>query len=142
MRDYKELVGRLRKRIASTTADFSLQGDLLEAADAIEELIVERRGTEEAVKVMQMEIDRLLASRTQKENVESKWIPVTERLPEDKRDVQITVFWHGAWRTMYGYYDGAFWYLYAPMHTRVADVEVIGWTEKPAPMPLPPKEEE
>ena len=44
---------------------------------------------------------------------------------------------------MYGYYDGAFWHLYAPMHTEVSDVEVIGWMEKPAPMPLPqpPKEE-
>ena len=73
----------------------------------------------------------------------TRWIPVTERLPNDRRDVQITVFWHDAWRTMYGYYDGAFWHLYAPMHTEVADVEVIGWMEKPAPMPLPepPKEE-
>lgn len=69
MRDYKELVERLRKRIALTTAGSPLQGDLLEAADAIEELIVERRGTEEAVKVMQMEIDRLLASRTPKEGM-------------------------------------------------------------------------
>lgn len=67
----------------------------------------------------------------------AQWIPVTERLPDDRRDVQITVFWHDAWRTMYGYYDGAFWHLYAPMHTEVADVEVIGWMEKPAPMLLP-----
>lgn len=65
-----------------------------------------------------------------------KWIPVTERLPEDKRDVQITAFWHDAWRTMYGYYDGEYWHLYAPMDTRAADVEVIGWMEKPSPMPL------
>ena len=74
--------------------------------------------------------------------IKPRWIPVTERLPDDLRDVQITVFWHGAWRTMYGYYDGSFWHLYAPMHTEVADVEVIGWMEKPAPMPLPepPKE--
>ena len=75
--------------------------------------------------------------------IKPHWIPVTERLPEDRRDVQITVFWHDAWRTMYGYYDGDFWHLYAPMHTEVADVEVIAWMEKPAPMPLPepPKEE-
>ena len=66
-----------------------------------------------------------------------KWISVEERLPEDLRDVQITVFWHDAWRTMYGFYDGKFWHLYAPMHTEVADVEVVGWMEKPLPMPLP-----
>lgn len=72
-----------------------------------------------------------------------RWIPVTERLPDNRRDVQITVFWHDAWRTMYGYYDGAFWHLYAPGHTEVADVEVVGWMEKPVPMPLPePQKEE
>lgn len=66
-----------------------------------------------------------------------RWISVDERLPENRRDVQITVFWHDAWRTMYGYYDGAYWHLYAPMHTEVTDVEVIGWMEKPSPMSLP-----
>ena len=74
--------------------------------------------------------------------IKPRWIPVTERLPDDRRDVQITVFWHDAWRTMYGYYDGAYWHLYAPMHTEVADVYVIGWMEKPTPMPEPPEEEE
>ena len=108
---------------------------LSEAADAIEELLPFKKQVEKGMGLLD-KADELLKA------VKPRWIPVTERLPEDRRDVQITVFWHDAWRTMYGYYDGAFWHLYAPMHTEVADVEVIGWMEKPAPMPLPqpPKE--
>lgn len=62
MRDYEELVKRLREHNG-----WALNKTLDEAADAIEELIAQQRGNEEAVKVMQMEIDRLLASRTLKE---------------------------------------------------------------------------
>lgn len=39
MKDYKELVERLHKRIALTSAGSPLQEDLLEAANAIEELL-------------------------------------------------------------------------------------------------------
>lgn len=118
-----ELVKRLRNCVSDTVEDcagcpyqggykgtYCMNGLVSEAADAIEGLSKMEKTTQ--------------------------WIPVVERLPDDRRDVQITVFWHDAWRTMYGYYDGAFWHLYAPMHTEVADVEVIGWMEKPAPMPL------
>lgn len=128
---YENLIKRLRNCASDTVEDcagcpyiggyngtYCMNGLITEAADAIEVLSKKEKTTQ--------------------------WIPVTERLPDDRRDVQITVFWHDAWRTMYGYYDGAFWHLYAPMHTEVADVEVIGWMEKPAPMPLPepPKEEQ
>lgn len=50
---YDELIARLHKRIALTTAGSPLQDDLKEAADAIEELSKHR------------------------------WIPVTEALPEE-----------------------------------------------------------
>ena len=126
--DYAEIVRELRQD-ASTSRDLYL-------ADAIEEL--SRRAEEgEVVAESWQKACKGLESRM------PRWIPVTERLPDDRRDVQITVFWHDAWRTMYGYYDGAYWHLYAPMHTEVADVYVIGWMEKPTPMPLPqpPKEE-
>lgn len=39
MKDYKELIGRLHMRISLTTAGSPLQDDLLEAADAIKELL-------------------------------------------------------------------------------------------------------
>lgn len=59
---YDDLVKRLREHNG-----WALNKTLDEAADAIEELSTQRRGNEEAVKVMQMEIDRLIASRTPKE---------------------------------------------------------------------------
>lgn len=80
MRDYEELVKRLKNCLSDTVEDcagcpyqggyngtYCMNGLITDAADAIEELIVQQRGNEEAVKVMQMEIDRLLASRTLKE---------------------------------------------------------------------------
>lgn len=81
MRDYEELVKWLRKCSTSDTVEdcagclyqggykgtYCMNGLITDAADAIEELIMQQRGTEEAVKVMQMEIDRLLASQTPKE---------------------------------------------------------------------------
>lgn len=69
MRDYAELVKRLREaaRFSESRGYSGMANTTEEAADAIEELIMQQHGNEEAVKVMQMEIDRLLASRTQKE---------------------------------------------------------------------------
>lgn len=42
MADYAELVKRLHKRIALTTAGSPLQDDLQDSADAIEELLADR----------------------------------------------------------------------------------------------------
>lgn len=74
MRDYDKLVKALRETDFSDgcpcVAEPLCEGKdcvIIQAADAIEELIMQQRGNEEAVKVMQMEIDRLLASRTPKE---------------------------------------------------------------------------
>jgi len=127
---YEELVKRLREPCQYENCVLCK-----EAADAIEELNLIAESNERSAARW---------AETAEKAVEQipRWIPVTERLPDDRRDVQITVFWHDAWRTMYGYYDGAYWHLYAPMHTEVADVYVIGWMEKPTPMPEPPEEEE
>lgn len=69
MRDYEERVKRLRDKAGAFDYDGrpDIACDYEQAADSIEELIAQQRGNEEAVKVMQMEIDRLLASRTPKE---------------------------------------------------------------------------
>lgn len=70
MRDYAELVKRFRDKAGAFDYDGrpDIACDYEQAADAIEELIMQQRGNEEAVKVMQMEIDRLLASRAPKED--------------------------------------------------------------------------
>lgn len=156
---YDELVQRLREHNG-----WALNKTLDEAADAIEELEFACNRYEKDYKDLCTYLP--------------KWIPTTERLPNDKREVQITVFWHDEWRTMYGYHDGAHWNLYAPMHTtdmptnydrcvvvlpyrkvatemdgdnfyatcpelvEISEACVIGWMEKPTPMPLPDAQKE
>lgn len=130
---YDELVKRLRDLAGEQMFDFERQ-PYLQAADAIEELSHDYEKLAE---------DFNGAVELLHKKSKPSWIPVTERVPDNRRDVQITAFWHDAWRTMYGYYDGAYWHLYTSTHIEVTDVYVIGWMEKPTPMPLPepPKEE-
>ena len=137
---YDELIKRLRDW-PRVCAQYDGSVDQLhdESADAIEDLNKQIKNWEEALSKQNENWEEALKNAL---DFIPCWIPVAERLPDDRRDVQITVFWHDAWRTMYGYYDGAFWHLYAPMHTEVADVEVIGWMEKPDPMPLPQQSKE
>ena len=69
---YDELVKRLHKRIALTTAGSPLQDDLREAADAIDELNAIRDEQKAQIIFMAAEI----------EEQQPRWIPVTERLPD------------------------------------------------------------
>lgn len=40
-----------------------------------------------------------------------EWIPVTERLPKDRREVLVTAYWHETYQVMMGSYfgDGLWW---------------------------------
>ena len=42
---------------------------------------------------------------------EPKWIPVSERLPEDRRTVLVTAYWHETYQVMEASYygDGLWW---------------------------------
>ena len=70
---YDELVKRLHKRIALTTAGSPLQDDLKEAADAIGEL---------QKAVMRLEEESGILDELPMYQQPVGWIPVTERLPE------------------------------------------------------------
>lgn len=155
MRDYEELVKAMRycskEEVCDLCPRYYNGGDgtskcfqtvLSQAADAIEELIVERRGTEEAVKVMQMEIDRLLASRTLKEEVEREWISVEEP-PENDRNIFIC---HGsvAFKApCIGHYDPGMKMFYEDTNWFASPIyDAMFWCEMPKlPLPEPPKEE-
>ena len=53
------------------------------------------------------ERDRILKALEQ----ESKWIPVSKRLPEDRREVLVTAYWHETYQVMMASYfgDGLWW---------------------------------
>jgi hypothetical protein len=42
---------------------------------------------------------------------EQRWIPVSERLPEDRREVLVTAYWHETYQVMMASYfgDGLWW---------------------------------
>lgn len=93
MRDYEELVKRLREEVREADT-FKLMADLFEAADAIEELQkrvdVEKAFSdawEENANECRVRFQKLLATFP-------KWISVNERLPE-KEGYYITAFRFG-----------------------------------------------
>lgn len=103
---------------------------IIEAADAIEELSMKLHGDEAAISGMKREIERMVVAD------KPRWIPVTERLPEQgKRYLVIRfdevtktrfidILWHDAhdlwWNRLYkGQYNVTHW----------------------MPLPQPPKEE-
>lgn len=59
-------------------------------------------------------IDRLVNKLEELPSVtpqEPRWIPVTERLPEDRRSVLVTAYWHETYQVMMASYygDGLWW---------------------------------
>lgn len=130
MYDYKELVKRLHKRIASTTAGSPLQDDLLEAADAIEELHRENESYANTIN----EASEILRNR-----LKSKWISVEDRLPEVDQPVMICAFGKSVGEGVYRGHDGFHhvWKMYASSGT-YWDGEVTHYM----PLPEPPKEDD
>ena len=88
---YEELVGDLRycdkgdcngcRRYTKDTR--FCNGLLRDAADAIEELSMKLHGDEAAIAGMKREIERMVIAS------KPRWIPVTERLPEEGVSVQV-----------------------------------------------------
>ena len=68
-----------------------------------------------------------------------EWIPVTERLPEDRSDVLVVAYWHERWNVYMGWCapERAEWSVHDGIGDR-DDVAVTHWM----PLPEPPEEGE
>ena len=67
------------------------------------------------------------------------WIPVTERLPEDRSDVLVVAYWHERWGVYMGWcaHERAEWSVHIGIGDR-SNVAVTHWM----PLPEPPEVEE
>lgn len=106
---------------------------VLAAADAIEELSMKLHGDEAAIAGMKREIERMVVNGT------PRWIPVTERLPEDAYPVLVTYLGYNdklPRSDMVAMYEEGDWYWYDDESK--CKVIVTHWM----PLPEPPKEKE
>ena len=119
---YDDLIKRLHKRIALTTAGSPLQDDLEEAADAIETMC-------EMVATAHGELANVIQNY---EESKPRWIPVTEQLPEKRKWVlcrcEANIIEVLRWENNEWFHD--------PMHVYYPSF-VTHWM----PLPEPPKEE-
>lgn len=128
MRD-QELVNKLREHAEWARANewetpITLGDDLVEAADRI-------ANQSTHVAALQKEIEKLRGQMP-------RWIPVEERLPEDRGDVLVVAYWHERWGVYMGWCapERAGWSVHIGIGDR-SDVAVVYWM----PLPEPPEVE-
>lgn len=117
MTDYIGLVKALRDPCPHENCVLSQQ-----AADAIEELMLTAESYKRSMEAWADEA------------ASPKWIPVTERLPEDRHDVLVYAGVMFPYITV-GYYDGLWKFSFN-------DEEIAGSADYWMPLPEPPKEDE
>ena len=86
---------------------------------------------EEYALVLKKEIEKLRAQLP-------RWIPETERLPEDRSDVLVVAYWHERWGVYMGWCapERAAWSVHIGIGDR-SDIAVTHWM----PLPEPPEVE-
>lgn len=79
-----------------------------------------------------------LVAKESAELLERRWIPVEERLPEDRSDVLVVAYWHERWGVYMGWCapERAQWSVHIGIGDR-NDVAVTHWM----PLPEPPEVE-
>ena len=78
-----------------------------------------------------------LVTKESAELLERRWIPVEERLPEDRSDVLVVAYWHERWGAYMGWCapERAAWSVHVGIGDR-SDIAVTHWM----PLPEPPEE--
>ena len=99
----------------------TLGDDLVEAADRI-------ANQSTHIAALQQEIEKLRAQLP-------RWIPVTERLPEDRSDVLVVAYWHERWGVYMGWCapERAAWSVHIGIGDR-SDIAVTHWMPLPQPL--------
>ena len=147
MRD-TNLVNALREHAEWAQANewetqITLGDDLAEAADRI-------ANQNTHIAALQQEIEKLrgqnkqlreaaaLVAKESAELLERHWIPVAERLPEDRSNVLVAAYWHERWGVYMGWCapERAEWSVHVGIGDR-DDVAVTHWM----PLPEPPEVE-
>ena len=79
-----------------------------------------------------------LVTKESAELLERRWIPVEERLPEDRSDVLVVAYWHERWGAYMGWCapERAAWSVHVGIGDR-SDIAVTHWMS----LPEPPEEE-
>lgn len=79
-----------------------------------------------------------LVAKESAELLERRWIPVEERLPEDRSDVLVVAYWHERWGVYMGWCapERAAWSVHIGIGDR-SDIAVTHWM----PLPEPPEVE-
>ena len=71
------------------------------------------------------------------ELLERRWIPVTERLPEDRSDVLVVAYWHERWGVYMGWCapERVAWSVHIGIGDR-SDIAVTHWMPLPEPLEM------
>lgn len=111
--------------------------EYIERAAAVKVVLRERKPTNSVAQNRMLSIiQRDLLTMCAADVAPVVWIPVTERLPEDRSDVLVVAYWHERWGVYMGWCapKRAEWSVHIGIGDR-NDVAVTHWM----PLPEPPK---
>ena len=145
----QELVNALREHAEWAEGNqwetpITLGDDLTEAADWLENQNAHIAVLQKGIEKLRGQNEQLreaaaLVAKESAELLERRWIPVAERLPEDRSDVLVVAYWHERWGVYMGWCapERAKWSVHIGIGDR-DDVAVTYWM----PLPEPPKEDD
>lgn len=119
----------------------TLCDDLTEAADRLENQSTHIAALQQEIEKLRGQNEQLreaaaLVAKESAELLERRWIPVEERLPEDRSDVLVVAYWHERWGVYMGWCapERAAWSVHIGIGDR-SDIAVTHWM----PLPEPPE---